>query len=159
MNGETLHELALRYGLPVVGDLSGFSPQPEAIAAVPHALALRLKIVPLSKFGCTLTVCIANPLALPEIDAVRFHTGLRVEYVVATPEDIEGAIPRFYEDQSVEMRAEILIASALKLPDVKPARRASSLTHRAYFVGSLEGQPKYEDVIADCMKSKEETDG
>src|SRR5208283_2369505 len=68
----------------------------EAIAHIPLPLALRLKVVPLSRNGCVLTIAVSDPLALPAIDEVRFHTGLRIECVVAPFNDIEAAIPRFY---------------------------------------------------------------
>jgi hypothetical protein len=162
MNGE-MHELALRYGLPVIGDLNEFTAQPEALACVPHALASRLKVLPLSRVGNILTIVINEPvLALPAIDEVRFHTGgLNIECVIASAEAIEAAIQRFYTDQTVEMRVDALVADALQLPDIRraTARRTSSLTQKSFYVGSLEGQPKYEDVIADCMKPKKETNG
>ena len=56
----------------------------------------RWHCIPLSRVGSTLTVCVANPLALHAIDGARFATGLRTEVVVAPAEDIEAAFPRFY---------------------------------------------------------------
>ena len=92
---EKLEMLCSRYGLPVV-DLNAFNPQAEAISLIPVTFARQWKLLPLSRVGSTLTVCVANPLALHAIDGARFATGLRAEVVVAPAEAIEAAIPRFY---------------------------------------------------------------
>lgn len=177
-NSPTLEALCEKYGLPVIADLHGFSPQTQAITSIPLALALKLKIIPLSRVGPVLTIIISDPLALPVVDAVRFHTGLQVDCVVAMLQDIEAAIPRFYgvaglSEPEVEIvepdvevveytgekafntRADALFIAALNLPDIRRRRGqcTSTLTHRAYWVGALETQPKYEDVIAEALKA------
>jgi type IV pilus assembly protein PilB len=110
-----LEQLCEKYGVPVV-DLSAFSAQPDAIGAVSLTLALRLKIVPLSKIGCVLTIVVSDPLALPAIDEVKFHTGLRVETVVAPAKDIASAISRFYGVPEEDGDAEV---ADVEVVDVK----------------------------------------
>jgi|SRR5271157_2709713 len=162
----SLEALCQKYGLPVC-DLSAFGPQPEAVAAIPLALALRLKVVPLSRVGCVLTIAVGDPLALPAIDSVRFHSGLRVETVVAPLEDIEAAIPRFYgvaaemvgaelssepqtevEPQRVEYtekaaaafdsKAQVLAAAALLNPFVRRApARRPAHAQTCWYVGDI----------------------
>jgi hypothetical protein len=92
---DSLALLCQKYGLPVI-ELSTFNPQANALSLIPVNFAKQWKLIPLSRVGSTLTVCVANPLALHAIDGARFATGLRTEVVVAPAEDIEAAIPRFY---------------------------------------------------------------
>jgi hypothetical protein len=130
--------LAEKYQLPVIGDLSTFSPQAEATIALPFSLALKLGVLPLSKHGCLLTIVVSDPLALFAIQVVQFHCGgLKLEIVVSPEEQIKANLPRFYgvervEEQeskhvdfvSTETRAKAYMAAALKSPYARrtPAR-------------------------------------
>lgn len=169
-----LHELALQYGLPVI-QLDGFAPQTEATSLVPLSLALRLKALPLARVGCVLTVVISDPLAITVVDALRFHTGLSVEVVIAPLMEIEAHTPRFYgvtSEPEVELvepqeehtpqheavfntRAEALVIAALDLPEVQRSLVRRSSLHKCFWVGSLENQPSCEQVFADALRAME----
>jgi Type II secretion system (T2SS), protein E, N-terminal domain len=126
-----LQELCTLYGVPSV-QLDSFQPNTEAIKLLSLNLATKWNVLPLSKIGCTMTLVVENPLALPTIDAVRFHTGLLIEVVVAPAEEIAAAILRFYsveKEQIVvecpkqvrirtERLANALVQSALKSPHI-----------------------------------------
>lgn len=168
-----LHALCEKYGVPAC-QLDAFQPQAEAIAAIPHQLATRWKVLPLARVGCVLTIAINNPLDLPAIDAARFFSGLVVEVVVASSSDLEAAIPRFYgvEAEAVEVelveqedapqheavfntRAEALVIAALDLPEVQRSLVRRSSLHKCFWVGSLENQPSCEQVFADALRAME----
>ena len=84
-----------RLGLPKLS-IKGLAADPEVVNIIPLPTAKKHRVVPLFKIGNRLTVAMADPLDMVAIDEVRYRTGLLVNRVVATPEDIESAITQFY---------------------------------------------------------------
>src|SRR5262249_6089399 len=62
--------LSKEYRVPVVDPLSA-EPSAEALALVPHALAHRHEVLPLSQLGSTLTLAIADPSNLAALNEVK----------------------------------------------------------------------------------------
>jgi hypothetical protein len=62
--------LAEQLGLPVV-DLTGYEPDPEALALVPEELQRRLRCVPLAVDDAAVYVAVADPLDARELEALR----------------------------------------------------------------------------------------
>jgi type IV pilus assembly protein PilB len=84
-----------RLGLPKLS-IRGLAADPEVVNIIPLPIAKKHRVVALFRIGNRLTVAMADPLDMVAIDEVRYRTGLMVNRVVATPEDIEAAIAQFY---------------------------------------------------------------
>jgi type IV pilus assembly protein PilB len=87
--------LSIQWGLPVV-ELGGLEIDPDDVKIIPHHLALRHKVLAISRTKRRVRLAIADPLNVVALDDVRLVTGLELEPVVAAPEDIVAAINRYY---------------------------------------------------------------
>src|SRR5215468_5711521 len=76
--------LSKEYRVPVVDPLSA-EPSPEALALVPHLLAHRHEVLPLSRIGSTLTLAISDPSNLAALNEVKFLSGCNLRVVLAAP--------------------------------------------------------------------------
>jgi type IV pilus assembly protein PilB len=75
----------------------------EVISAVPRHIAKRFNVVPVYKDGGTVKVAMSDPSDLDTIDGLQHALNMQVEVLVASPDDIESAIGRYYgaKDDSV----------------------------------------------------------
>jgi type IV pilus assembly protein PilB len=87
--------LAQQYGLPAV-NLAELDVDPNVVRVIPMETALRHQVLPVSRFGASLTVAVADPTNVFALDDIKFRTGLSVEPVVASEGAITEAIKRFY---------------------------------------------------------------
>jgi type IV pilus assembly protein PilB len=87
--------LSREYRVPVINPLSA-EPSAEALALVPHTLAHRNEVLPLSRHGSTLTLAIADPSNLAALNEVKFLSGCNLRVVLAAPSAIEKAIHKHY---------------------------------------------------------------
>jgi len=79
-------------------DLSNYVIDPEVIALISEKIALRLKLIPISKNNGELIIAMANPLDVYAIDFVRDHTKVKkIRSLMAPEEDILNAITNYYE--------------------------------------------------------------
>ncbi len=69
----------------------------ETAKRIPHALAVRHKCIALEGRNGRLVLAIADPLNVVAVDDVRLITGMEVDLVVATEEDIGNALARVYQ--------------------------------------------------------------
>lgn len=69
----------------------------EVARLIPHALAVRHKIIALGKTGGRVQLAIADPLNVIAVDDVRLITGFEVDLVVSTEEEITNALARVYQ--------------------------------------------------------------
>ena len=100
---EIQQSLAKKLGIPFV-DLVKFQIDEEAIKLVPEKLARKFRVLPLYLYEGKLVVAVVNPMDWECLDAVRFQTGLNVDPVMASAEDIERAIDRSYSGNLSGMR-------------------------------------------------------
>jgi len=87
--------LGLHWGVQYV-DLSDYKIQPEAVKLVSQEIARRYRVIPIARTDGKLTLAMKNPLDIFATDEVRLITGLEVEPVIATEEDILNAINQAY---------------------------------------------------------------
>jgi type IV pilus assembly protein PilB len=75
----------------------------DVIKAVPRHVAKRYNVVPILKDENGIKVAIADPSDLDTIDSLTHTLGMQVEMAVASPDDIEAALGRYYgaKDDSV----------------------------------------------------------
>ena len=79
-------------------DLSNYVIDPEVISLISEKIALRLKLIPISKNNGELIIAMANPLDVYAIDFVRDHTKVKkIKSLMAPEEDILNAITNYYE--------------------------------------------------------------
>ena len=69
---------------------------PAVSRLIPHSLAVRLCAVPMDRSDMPISVAMANPLDIMAIDELQAHTGLEIDPVIATEEDIREAIFRTF---------------------------------------------------------------
>ncbi len=72
---------------------------PEAVARVPEAIARRHHLIPLRLVGERLEVALADTFDVFAVDQVERATGLQVEVVGASQQEIDQAIDRHYRRQ------------------------------------------------------------
>ena len=68
----------------------------DAIAAVPRHVAKRFNVVPVFKTETGVVVALADPSDLDALDGLQHAINMDVEARVATPEDIEAALNKYY---------------------------------------------------------------
>jgi type IV pilus assembly protein PilB len=86
-------------GLEYIDLSTGRKPQPEAVKAIPEALARKHVILPLAKSPTAIMVAVSNPDDIEMVDDLRVHTrGLAVKMVISALSDIEDAIDKAYQD-------------------------------------------------------------
>ncbi len=88
--------LSRQLGVSLVS-LSNFEIQPEAIKLVPEAVARKYKVIPLTVSGNSLDVAMTDTNDVLALEALSAQTKMRVQPVIASPEDIEKAIERNYK--------------------------------------------------------------
>jgi general secretion pathway protein E/type IV pilus assembly protein PilB len=95
--------LASQFGMDTI-DLSEYRVPEDIIALVPRPVARRYKIIPVSKHENTLTIAIGDPMDVDTVDSLRYVLKMNVEAVVASPDDIENSLTRYYgtTDDTVE---------------------------------------------------------
>src|SRR5437773_2130056 len=68
----------------------------EVISAVPRHIAKKYNVVPIYRHDNTVTVALSDPSDLDTLDSLRHLLNVEVEPRVASPEDIEEAIGKYY---------------------------------------------------------------
>ncbi|MDO8587692.1 MAG: type II secretion system ATPase GspE [Armatimonadota bacterium] len=91
--------LGEQWGVPFA-DLTDYQFEPDVLKLVSQEVARKLKIMPMSRKNGKLTVAMRNPLDIFAIDEIRLMTGIDVEPVVVTEEDLIHAINRAYRTES-----------------------------------------------------------
>jgi general secretion pathway protein E/type IV pilus assembly protein PilB len=93
---------AAQFGVEMI-DLNDIQLEDHVIAAVPRHIAKKYKVVPVYRHGDRLTVALSDPSDLGTLDSLHHLLNLEIDPVVASEEDIEAAIARFYgaSDDSV----------------------------------------------------------
>ncbi len=77
--------------------------QAEAIAEVPHTVAIKYNCIPIKKDAGFLTVAMVDPLDYDSMKDIGFHCNLEVKPVVSTRTEILEAIKYYYKlDESIE---------------------------------------------------------
>jgi len=87
--------LRREYRLPVIDPMSA-APAPEVLQLIPHAMARKHEILPISLVGSTLTLATADPSNLTGLNEVKFLSGCDVKVVLAGARAIERAIQKHY---------------------------------------------------------------
>ncbi|MEE8343396.1 MAG: ATPase, T2SS/T4P/T4SS family [Gammaproteobacteria bacterium] len=100
-SGDIQQCLAKKLGIPFV-DLKNFEIPSDITDLVPAALARQHQIVPLHLHKNKLVVAVENPMHWEPLDAVRFHTKLFAEPVMASGDAITETIAKLYTKDEVD---------------------------------------------------------
>lgn len=87
--------LSKQYGVPSV-NLADNNVDPSLVKFIPHDVAQKYQIFPISKNGATLTIAMIDPSNVFAIDDVKFMTGYNVKPVVASESAIQQSIAEHY---------------------------------------------------------------
>ncbi len=104
--------LSQQYGVASV-KLKEFEIDPGVTKLVPMETALKHLVLPLARNGSILTLAMADPANVFALDDVKFITGLNLEPVIASEEEIENAIKQCYgsvEDAARQKELEDLVS-------------------------------------------------
>ncbi|MEY2410281.1 MAG: type pilus assembly protein PilB [Verrucomicrobiota bacterium] len=83
------------FGVEVV-NLSELRLEDEVISSVPRHIAKRYRVVPVFRHGNHLTIALSDPSDLGTIDSLHHLLKAEIEPRVATEEDIEAALNKYY---------------------------------------------------------------
>jgi len=118
---DILIRLSREYGVPAI-DLMFYEIHPDVIALVPKHIAERFLLIPISRVGPVITICMADPLNLLAIDDVRFLTGYHVECLVVSEESIREALVKFYPEEGPEIEVVSISDDGLKMNLATPTK-------------------------------------
>ena len=90
---------AEQWGVPFM-DLAEYQPDPDLIRLISQEMARRLKVLPIAQSDGRLTLAMKNPLDIYAIDEVRLISGMDVDAVIATSDDIVAAIAQAYHAEN-----------------------------------------------------------
>jgi type IV pilus assembly protein PilB len=110
---EMLVALSKHYGVKSV-DLRNIEIDESLLKLVPNDLAGKYLIVPVSRFGRTLTVAMINPGDVAAIEDIQFATGFEVDAVVAAEDALLKVVQDHYNVQKMlsDVMYEIEMADA-----------------------------------------------
>jgi type IV pilus assembly protein PilB len=92
---QMVEALEFQLGIPHV-DLNRYAIDPAAVQLVPQALAERHLVLPIRRDRQRLVVAMADPLDYYAIDDLHLATGLQIEPVIASKDDLRLYIERYY---------------------------------------------------------------
>jgi len=92
----------------------------EVIQAVPRHVAKRYNVVPVRREGNSVTVAMADPSDLETIDGLQHSLNMEITAAVASPEDIEAAISKYYgvKDDSVSKMIQDITEGEVEIGEV-----------------------------------------
>ena len=127
--GEIVKALAAKFGIAFV-KLQDFPVSAEALSLVSGDIAMQHKVLPLAKIHGRLVVAMDNPLDWHTLEVIRFNTNLAVDAVLASPEDINRELRRFYSESDEQKALEVLQLSAV-FPEPEPAQSVTLIEQEA----------------------------
>jgi len=102
--------ISIQLGVPLI-DLKSHKVHPEALRLVPEQLARKHNVLPLGIIGGSLTMVMENTMDVQAIDDIAAVAKMRVEPMMALPDEIHSAIDRNYTGKA-EIEDEIAISAA-----------------------------------------------
>jgi len=92
---DVLRSLAAHSSMEYV-DLSQMAISPEVIGLVPVDIARRYKVIPIANVDMGLMMATSDPLNFDTFDTVTHLIGRDVEWVCASPDQIQSALQKYY---------------------------------------------------------------
>ncbi len=122
--------LSKEFGAATVNLLATEIPE-SVIKLIPPDLAVRLQVIPFRRQGNTLYLAVADPTRVEDLDDIKFLTGLSIEIVVASENEITSALSKYYNASSIltenrEYLNSIAIEETNEEVDISELQRSSS---------------------------------
>jgi type IV pilus assembly protein PilB len=93
---DVLDARATAIGIRFIADLANFNVDQSAVNIVPAQVAIRHKVIPLTKTDQVLSVATANPTDVMALDELRVACGLKIQPVLALEDQIQEALGKHY---------------------------------------------------------------
>lgn len=93
--------LTSQYGFPYL-PLDSYDIDPEIIKLIPERVAQQYLLIPIDKFGKSLSIAMSNPLNNDAIDDIELLVNCNVQVFVSTSSDIRKAIEKYYKKEEAE---------------------------------------------------------
>jgi len=87
--------LSVQLKVPLI-DLRRHQVSPEALKLVPEKLARKYNVLPLDIIGSSLVLVMEDPMNIHALDEIAFVSKMRIEPMMAVPEEIREAMDRNY---------------------------------------------------------------
>ncbi len=91
--------LGKQFNLPTI-DLSNFEIDNQIKDLIPGDTARKHSLIPIDKFGNTLTVAVADPSDFNAVQDIRFITNCEVEVIIAPESQIMETLDKYYEKEN-----------------------------------------------------------
>jgi type IV pilus assembly protein PilB len=88
--------VAQQYSLPAI-NLAEVDIDPTILKLIPKEICQKHQVIPVQRKGATLIVAMADPANIYAIDELKFLTQYNIEPVVASDQQIEDALSRYYD--------------------------------------------------------------
>lgn len=98
---DIIQVLEFQLGIPHV-KLEKFNVDRSACLLIPESLAKRHSVIPIAQKNGVLTIAMSDPLNVIAMDDVKLFSGLEVQPVIATLDDITRAIDKYYSTQKAK---------------------------------------------------------
>ncbi len=118
--GELLAAISIQWKVPII-DLKRHRVYPEVLSLIPEQLAREYNVLPLDIIGGSLAIVMADALDVQAIDSISAVTKMRIEPMMADPDEVRSAIDRNYKvgdtiKAEEEAEAEELISAEAEAP-------------------------------------------
>lgn len=120
-SSDVTYARASYFGAEVV-NLSELKISDDVLASVPRHVAKRYKVVPVYKHDNKIGIALSDPSDLSTLDALRYILNYEIEPKVASEEDIESALNKYYgtsEDDVSKMIQNITEGDVMLAPETK----------------------------------------
>ncbi|MBI3252084.1 MAG: Flp pilus assembly complex ATPase component TadA [Candidatus Omnitrophica bacterium] len=87
--------LSAELGIPAI-HIHRYKPSAKALSLIPRKMAELYNLVPVSVFGNTLTIAMADPMNIEALDDVRRLTQMETRTLIAQDKEIREAIEQYY---------------------------------------------------------------
>ncbi len=101
------YHLARQLGVPYMSLTSHVLPI-EVVRLIPRDIAVKHNLVAIDKMGQFITIAMSDPLAQATRKQIAEITGLKVQFVVSTSDEISLAIERYYTPELEDNKADLL---------------------------------------------------
>ncbi|WP_067624720.1 GspE/PulE family protein [Alicyclobacillus acidiphilus] len=157
---QLIEVLEFQLGIPHV-QLSRYRIDPSILKLVPERLAKAYQAIPFRKEGTRLYVAMVDPLDFYAIDDLRMSTGFSIEPAIASREDIQTAIRRYYElqesvDAAVQSVPEVVIEEDVNREDAPVVRLLNQILMAAV---SARASDIHLDPQSDGLRIRYRVDG
>ncbi len=94
--------LSSELNIPVL-NLSRFKIDPKVVKLIPEKIARQYALIPTSKIGNSLTVCMSDPLNIFAIDDIKALTDFNIDPIISTEREITEAINTYYAVEAPQL--------------------------------------------------------